>query len=158
MFLTGGKSSCYACPDGSDTAARGSEGCNLFKTTDSSLQPTSSSSTSGIVAVCQFKAPYQLSEITDILRGKMVAAIASLLEVSSSIVVLGFSSVVVRRRDLLQQAGVLVSVGLNNFHDSVLIFATRITQEKMNTKMAAEGLMEVQLMAVPSAGTCSVST
>jgi hypothetical protein len=109
----------------------------------------------GIVAVCQFKAPYQLSEITDIIRGKMVLAIAKMLEVNASIVVLGFSSVVVRRRDLLQQGGVLVSVGLINFQDSVSIFATRITQENINAKMAAEGLLAVQLLVAPSTGTVS---
>jgi hypothetical protein len=117
---------------------------------------TSSTSASSIVAVCQFKASYQLSEITDIIRGKMVVAIANMLEVNASIVVLEFSSDVVRRRDLLQQAGVLVSVGLTNFYGSVSVFATRITQENMNAKMAAEGLKAVQLMAVPSAGTSNV--
>jgi hypothetical protein len=133
----------------------------LFKSTDTSLQlatTTSSTSASSIVAVCQFKAPYQLSEITDVIRGKMVVAIANMLEVNASIVILGFSSDVVRRRDLLQQAGVLVSVGLTNFYGSVSIFATRITQENMNAKMEAEGLKAVQLMAVPSAGTSSLLT
>jgi hypothetical protein len=123
------------------------------------LVPTTSSNlANGIVAVCQFKAPYQLSEITDIIRGKMILAIANMLQVNASIVVLEFSSVVVRRRDLLQQPGVLVSVGLTNFHGSVLIFATRITQENINAKMAAEGLMAVQLLVASSTGTCSVPT
>jgi hypothetical protein len=88
----------------------------------------------------------------------MVSAIANMLEVNASNVVLGFSSVVVRRRDLLQQAGVLVSVGLTNFHDSVSIFATRITQENINARMAAEGLMAVELLVATSTGTCSVPT
>jgi hypothetical protein len=114
----------------------------------------------GIVSVFEFMAPYQLSEITDIIRGKMVLAIANMLEVNASVVVLRFSSVVVRRRDLLQQAGVLVSVGLTNFRDSVSIFAMRITQENINAKMAAEGLMAVQLLVASLTGTraCSVST
>jgi hypothetical protein len=123
------------------------------------LVPTTSSNLANkMVDVCQFKAPYQLSGITDIIRGKMVLAVANMLEVNASIVVLVFSSVVARRRDLLQQAGVLVSVGLINFHDSVSIFATRITQENMNAKMAEEGLMAVELLVAPSTGTCNVPT
>jgi hypothetical protein len=105
-----------------------------------------------MVAVFQFKAPYLLSEITENIRAKMVLAIANILDVNASMVVLEFSSIV-RRRAILEQAGVLVSVGLINFHESVSIFAARITQANINSKMEAVGLMAVQLMAVPSAGT-----
>ena len=107
---------------------------------------------STIVPVCQFKAPYQLSEVTDDVRAKMVLATANMLQVNASSVVLGFSAVVLRRRDLLQQNGVLVSVGLAHFYGSVSIFTARITLANINAAMAAEGLKAVQLTAIASEG------
>jgi hypothetical protein len=104
-----------------------------------------------MVTVFQFKAPYLLSEITENIRAKMVLAIANILDVNASMVVLEFSSIVLRTA-LLEKAGVLVSVGLIDFQEPVSVFATRITQENINAKMGAEGLMAVQLLAVPSTG------
>ena len=90
--------------------------------------------------------------MTDDIRAKMVLAMANMLEVNASTVVLGFSAVVLRRRDLLQQNGVLVSVGLTHFYGSVSVFAARITQANINAAMAAEGLQAVQLTAIASEG------
>ena len=82
----------------------------------------------------------------------MVLATANMLQVNASSVVLGFSAVVLRRRDLLQQNGVLVSVGLAHFYGSVSIFTARITLANINAAMAAEGLKAVQLTASASEG------
>jgi hypothetical protein len=162
---TAGQSQCFSCPEGGFNTASSSGWCALFRSnsTSSSFRPATTKSvnqlkettfsnvTSAIVIIFQFKAPYQLSEITDSLRGKMVLAIANMLEVNAKLVVLEFSSSV-SKRDILQQAGVLVSVGLINFHEPLSILATRITQENINAKMAAEGLMAVLLIVISPTG------
>jgi hypothetical protein len=82
----------------------------------------------------------------------MALAIAKMLEINASNVILTFSSATLRRRDLLQQNGVLVMVGLTNFHNSVSSFTSKITSERINAAMAAEGLEAVQLITVLSTG------
>jgi hypothetical protein len=86
------------------------------------------------------------------IRNKMALAIAKMLEINASNVILTFSSATLRRRDLLQQNGVLVMVGLTNFHNSVSSFTSKITSERINAAMAAEGLEAVQLITVLSTG------
>ncbi len=67
-----------------------------------------------VVLIFQFQAPYQLSEMTDDVVNKMTRAVAEVLNVNSSNVVLSF--VAMRRRVLLQQSGgVLVSVSLKDY-------------------------------------------
>lgn len=168
QFSTGGKSSCYACPDGSYASASGTEECIFYKTNSSSLQPATTNaisemtatlnSANGTIPVFQFKAPYQLNEITDGIRGKMIHAISNILEVNPNMVFLEISSIVVRRWELLDQAGVLVNVGLINFHDSVSIFPTRLTQEHVNAQMTAEGLKAVQLIGMFLTGSRNIQT
>ena len=136
----GGQGSCSTCPDGSYSSASGSVSC--IQST------TASNSASSIVPIFDFKAPYQLSEINDQIRIKMVQAIAKMLGVNNSSVVLAFSSAVLRRRALLQKAGVLVRVGLTGLQSSASIFASKITSDSINAAMKAEGLDAVQLITI----------
>lgn len=107
-------------------------------------------SNSGIsmVPIFDFKALYQLSEISDQIRIKMVLAIAKMLGVNISSVVVTFSSAFLRRRALLQKIGVLVRVGLTDLQSSASIFASKITSDNINAAMKAEGLDSVQLITI----------
>jgi hypothetical protein len=78
----------------------------------------------------------------------MVLAIAKMLEVNASSVVLTFSSAFLRRRALLQKTGVLVSVGLTDLQSFSSIFASKITSDNINAAMKAEGLNAVQLITI----------
>jgi hypothetical protein len=138
MLQGGGQGSCRTCPDGSYSSASGS----CIQGT------TASNSASGIVPLFDFKAPYLLSEVTDPFRVKMVQAIAKMLGVNKSSVVLTFSSAFLRRRVLLQKTGVLVSVGLTDLQSSASIFASKITSDNINAAMKAEGLEAVQLITI----------
>jgi hypothetical protein len=73
----------------------------------------------------------------------MVLAVAALLRVEESSVVLSFQVSSGRR----QAAGVIVSVGLRNFSGSTKDFATRITQESIDLNMGKVGLKPVQLVS-----------
>jgi hypothetical protein len=140
IFKGGGQDSCNMCPDGSYSSASGSVSC---------VQGTTvSNSGIRIVQIFDFKAPYQLSEITDQIRIKMVLAIAKMLGVNKSSVVLTFSSAFLRRRALLQKTGVLVSVGLADLQSYASIFTSKITADNINAAMKAEGLDGVQLINI----------
>jgi hypothetical protein len=128
----GGQGSCGMCPDGKYSSASGSISC--------------------IGPIFEFKAPYQLSQITDLIQKKMALAIVKMLGVNEDSVILSFTSSILRRRVLLQRIGVLVSVGLTNFQTSTSIFASRITSENLNAAMAAEGLEAVLLITTFSTG------
>jgi hypothetical protein len=78
----------------------------------------------------------------------MVQAIAKMLGVIKSSVVLTFSSVELRRRALLQKSGVLVRVGLSDLQSSATIFVSKITSDSINAAMNAEGLDAVQLITI----------
>jgi hypothetical protein len=78
----------------------------------------------------------------------MVLAIAKMLGVNKSSVVLTFSSALLRRRALLQKTGVLVSVGLTDLQSSTSIFASKITSDNINAAMKGEGLDAVQLTTI----------
>jgi hypothetical protein len=164
-----GESFCSRCSDENYTSR--SAGCNSITnqltslpyeitSTVSEIQATKSeslklgisSSSLQVFVLCQFKAQYQLSEVTNIVRSKMIIAVSNVLEVNTSTVVLDLTSTILRRRTLLQQAGVLVSVGLTNMHQPASIFTARITQERLNAEMAAQGLKSVQLLITNSAG------
>jgi hypothetical protein len=82
----------------------------------------------------------------------MVLAIAKMLGVNRSSVILTFSSAFLRRRALLQKTGVLVSVGLTDVQSSASIFASKITSDNLNAAMKAEGLDAVQLITIFIAG------
>jgi uncharacterized membrane protein len=97
-----------------------------------------------VVPLFQFKARYQLSEITSDIRERMTTAVANLLQVNTSSIFLSFALVTLR--NLQQQEFVLVSVGLVNFQESRAAFASMITQENIDSKMAAAGLKSVELL------------
>ena len=99
-----------------------------------------------IVIIFQFKAPYQLSEITPELESRMSQAVAAVLGVNATSVSLTFVEVDMRRRRLLQQKGVLVSVSLKNLQGSASPFVSRLSQDSINHQMAAAGLRTVQLV------------
>jgi hypothetical protein len=151
-FKGGGQGSCSTCPDGTYSSASGSVSCIQGTTASNSgnsrVPTTASNSGISTVPIFDFKAPYQLSEITDQIRIKMVLAIAKMLGVNTSSVVVTFSSALLRRRALLQKTGVLVSVGLTDLQSSASIFASKITSDNINAAMKAEGLDAVQLNTI----------
>jgi hypothetical protein len=149
MFKGGGQGSCSTCPDGSYSTTSGSVSCIQVTTT--------SNSGMSFAPIFDFKAPYQLSEITDQIRIKMVLAISKMLEVNKSSVVLVFSSAFLRRTALLQKTGVLVSVGLADLQSSASIFASKITSDNINAAMKSEGLDAVQLITIFVTGNASYS-
>ena len=99
-----------------------------------------SNSTVGVTILFQFQAPYSLTELTDDLREKMVLAVAKALGVNPSEVVLSFDAV--GRRRVLQQSGVLVSVGVRGSVAGI----SQISQEVLNSQMAAMGLKPVTVI------------
>ncbi len=97
--------------------------------------------------ILQYKVSYLLSEITIDIRNNMAKAVASLINVNASKLVLSIVDASLRRRGLLQQQGVLVSVFLQDFKGSTLEFASMLTQERLNTQMTALGLKSVQIIS-----------
>jgi hypothetical protein len=99
-----------------------------------------------IVQIFEFIANYQLSDINSDVHNRMTAAVASLLQVNSSQVVLSFSALTLRAQRVMlsQQESVLVRVGLINFQGSTA-FASVITQDNINHQMTAMGLKPVVL-------------
>ena len=86
-----------------------------------------------------------------------------MLQVNASQVVLSFAKRVLRRdvkhRILLQQSGIIVTVGLVRFHGPVATLASMITKDHLNSKFAAEGLKSVGLVTIaPGLGTISSGT
>jgi hypothetical protein len=122
----------------------------------SSGRQMSTTSDGNIVPIFQFKAQYQLSDITSDIRNRMIMAIAKLLQVNTESVILSFASVTLRV--LQQQEFVLVSVGLVNFQGSRAAFASVITQEKINSELETVGLKPVELLTSASGSSTSQGT
>jgi len=97
-----------------------------------------------IVLIIQFKAPYQMSEITSDLQTKIATALANVIGVNVSTVSLTFVEVDLRRQ--VQQKGVLVNVGLKDFQGPTIPYVSRLTQDAINTQMAQLGLRSVQVI------------
>ncbi len=76
----------------------------------------------------------------------MLLAVAHVLGVNVSIVVLDFASFTFDRRG--QQSGVLVSAGVTDFQVSVANYGSRVTQDRLNTEMAAVGLNSGLLVSI----------
>jgi hypothetical protein len=106
---------------------------------------SSAAAPEAIMPVFQFKAPYQLAEITADLRALMAVAVAGLLGVDAGSVVLTFAAAVARRAT--QAGGVLVSVGLRSFHGSVEALQQRLSADSLNVYMAAQGLRQAVVVA-----------
>ncbi len=93
-----------------------------------------------VMQLFQFRPPYLLSEVTDNIKLRMSTAVANLLAVLVSNVVLTISSV--ERR---QQTSLLVIVGITNVQGSAASYLLRVTQERFNTEMKALGLKSGQV-------------
>ena len=109
----------------------------------------SSTSSAVVVSILEFKALYLLSEITNEVQDKMTLAVAHTCNIDAGNIVLSFTDIILRRRKLLQQHGVLVNVGVQNFQGSVSALVSLLTQESINSHMAAQGLRPVQIVITP---------
>jgi hypothetical protein len=107
---------------------------------------TTTGSTANIVQIFEFIANYRISDVNSDLQNRMTTAVANLLKVNSSQVVLSFSAITLRalRVRRAQRDSVLVRVGLINFQWSTA-FASVITQDNINHQMAEMGLKPVVL-------------
>jgi hypothetical protein len=151
---------CVTCIDGAYSTIQGASSMDACDLTVPSTLSTSeqiasaepiTSSKSSVVTIFQFKVSYQLAEITDVIRGKMVLVVSSLLSVQANRVILSFSQVSMTQRNLLVAetlAGVLVSVGLADLYgsESATVLASQISQDVINAKMVDVGLKPVQLI------------
>ncbi len=106
---------------------------------------TSSATCEIVLQIFQFKAPYLLTDVTENIKSRMSLAVANVLGIISSNVVLSFTTSVFDRR---QQAGVLVSAGITDSQVSAASYASRLTQDKLNTEMVALGLKSIQLVQI----------
>ena len=119
------------------------------------MSQTSSFTSIDTVTIVQFKVAYLLSEITDDVRRKMVMAIANIINVNVTRIVLSFTELDMRRRHLLQSKLLLVNVGLLDFQGSASVYTTVLSQDKINEQMASLGLKNVQ---VAQAATTNIMT
>jgi hypothetical protein len=99
--------------------------------------------------IIQFKVPYQISELTQDLQNKIATAVANVIGLNASSVSLTFVEVDMRRRALLEK-GLLVNVGLKDVQGSAAPFASRLTQDSINTQMGALGLRSVTSVTLVS--------
>ncbi len=97
--------------------------------------------------IFKFKIPYLLTEInrSEENQKRIAAAVAKLLEVKADNVLLTFAETFLRRA---QQAGVLVSVAVADLQASAASYASKITQEKLETEMLSVGLSTGQLVSI----------
>jgi hypothetical protein len=95
--------------------------------------------------IFQFSAPYLLAEVTEDIKRRMTLAVANVLGVLASNVVLTIFSYTADRR---QQSSVLVRVGITNFQGSAGSYASKVTQERFNIEMQALGLKSGQLVPI----------
>jgi hypothetical protein len=97
------------------------------------------------VEIARFQTQYKVSDITEDVRNKFAAAIAYLIDINVSYVVLRFSE---RRRTLIQ--GAKVAVFVHNFRGSIAGLQSRLTLDRMNSQMAAWGLKPVDnVLGIP---------
>ena len=151
---------CVTCIDGTYSTIQGASSMDACGSTVTPTLSTSeliaspepiTSSKSSVVTIFQFKVSYQLAEITDVIRGKMVLVVSLLLSVQANRVILSFSQVSMTQRSLPVAetlAGVLVSVGLADLYgsESETVLASQISQDVINAKMVDVGLKPVQLI------------
>jgi hypothetical protein len=112
-----------------------------------------------VVQILQFKVEYELTDITAEIRNKMATAIANVIRMSSSMVVLSFAETEMnRRRKLLQHKAVLVTVSLKDFQGSTAQFAEQLQQDKLNVQMASLGLKPIAVFSSSTLSGNSVFT
>jgi hypothetical protein len=145
-YSTGGTSQCRMCSQGSYTTAPGADSCMLLIQSTSPPIPNPGSTSPDVVEIFQFVAPYEMAEINDSIMLKMKNAVANLLDIASSEVVLKFAPVSNSRRSLGQQTGVLVTVCLSNTKGVAANYISLITQDGLNSKMIAQGLGAARLV------------
>ncbi len=116
------------------------------------MKKTGSTSSSIVLQIFQFKAPYQLSEVTVEMQSRISTAVANMLGVNSIDVVLTFVPATLDRRSRLngQPTGVLVSAGVTAVEFSAASYVSKVTQDRFNKEMAAMGLSSGQL--IPATG------
>jgi hypothetical protein len=134
------------CSQGSYATALGADSCMLLIQSTSPPVPNPGSTSSDVVEIFQFVAPYEMAEINDSIIFKMKNAVANLLDVASRDVVLNFAPVSNRRRGLGQQTGVLVTVCLSNFKGVAAKYISSITQDSLYSCMIAQGLDAARLV------------
>ena len=177
-YSTGGQSACTLCMKAyysTSLGATSSAACLLDATSSvvtamsgSSAGQITIQSTTSIVQICQFIAQYQRSDLTDDIQNRMKRALLNLLnsavharmtrvvatvtgyKVRASIemndVILDFPE----PEAIAKRESVLISVSLTNFQGSIASITSTITQEKINSEMAAVNLKLVQLVAITS--------
>ncbi len=99
-----------------------------------------------------------MSELTPDIQNKIATAVANVIGLNASSVSLTFVEVDLRRRTLLQQKGVLVNVGLKDVQGSTTPYASRLTQDSINSQMANLGLRSVSSVQAVTNSTQAVSS
>ncbi len=105
----------------------------------------------------QFKVAYQLSEITEDIKNKLLVAISKALGLDKSTLFLSFAEADMNRRAAVQK-GVLATVSLVNHGSPTTSLLSLITEDSINSQMSAQGLKSVQLVNVGSSSTSTIST
>jgi hypothetical protein len=113
------------------------------------VRKTTSDATPSNVLICQFEANYQISEITEDIRSKLLLAVSNTLGVDASLLVLAFAEVdlSLRSEHRVQVRGVLVSVSLKVAQGSTTPAFAPISQESLNIRMNLLGLRAVKLVS-----------
>jgi hypothetical protein len=113
------------------------------------VSKTTSDATPSTVLICQFEANYQISEITEDIRSKLLLAVSNTLGVDASLLVLAFVEVdlSLRSEHRVQVRGVLVSVSLKVAQGSTTPAFAPISQESLNIRMNLLGLRAVKLVS-----------
>jgi hypothetical protein len=147
-------SACSVCNPGTYSAS-GQRNC-------SSCGPGTYAKYTGALLSCitflqifQFKAPYQLSEVTVDIKSRMLIAVANVLGVNAADVVLTFVPDTLDLRSLSSKpTGVLVNAGLTDVELSAASYVSMVTQDKLNKEMATMGLSTGQLISGTGMSPC----
>jgi hypothetical protein len=107
------------------------------------------STSTNIVEIFQFVAPYGMAEINESIIHKMTNAVANLLGAASSDVVLKFAPVT---GGLGQQTGVIVTVYLSISNGVAANYISLITQDGLNSNMIVQGLGAARLVSTNPPG------
>jgi hypothetical protein len=124
------------------------------------VKKTGSTSSSMVLQIFQFKAPYQLSEVTVEMQSRISTAVANMLGVNSIDVVLTFVPATLDRRSRLngQPTGVLVSASVTDVELSAACYISKVTQDRFNKEMIAMGLNYGQLIPATGMSHCDEYT
>jgi hypothetical protein len=145
---------CSACSAGTYSAV-GQRICNNCEP-GTYARKTGATSCSIVLQIFQFKAPYQLSEITVDMQSRMSTAVANVLGVNAINVVLTFVPATLDqiRRLSGQLTGVLVNAGVTDVELSAASYVSKVTQDKFNKEMTAMGLSNGLLISATGLSHC----